>query len=265
MIQGKIKIEANYTGAASADEAGVEAQKSSESQPIIMGSPAISATNLPFMGMMQDQAEGAPAATASETQKRGKGSTWLFSDGNSGPVGMPPPVALGSNVVNNYLFALLNPATGLTRHSAFEFFLLRDFEYVRNYGGKMSLAVFDFVNVETRERADLPGAATAALADILNDWCTPLEVCTQLKSGEFAILLCGYDGEKALKFAQQLWDRLLKHSFDLTVCSDPRALAIGVACIPETCKEPGVLIAAAIKAKDLARESQCHYMLFPLF
>jgi len=77
------------------------------------------------------------------------------------------------------------------------------------------------------------------------------------------ILLCGYDGARALEFAQRLEQCLAETTPDALLNLEP--LAIGVACIPETCKTPGMLIATAIKAKDLARDSKQPFALFPLF
>jgi GGDEF domain-containing protein len=155
-----------------------------------------------------------------------------------------------------------DPATGLLSHGAFEFFLQRDAEYVQR-NGKLSLLVFDFISETNKKTAAASTEAAAAVAGIITAFCTPLELCTQLHSGEFAILLCGYDGREALQFAERIAGKLAGAT-TLKSMVDAKALAIGVACMPETCNDPGTLVATASKAKKLARESRRNCMLFPV-
>jgi GGDEF domain-containing protein len=224
---------------------------------------------------LQENAEASAAKTvAPEQETRGHASeapidtpaeVLLPTDPYHGPATLPPPVTLHPEVLINYLSSFSDPATGLLCHGAFEFFLLRDIEYVRKRGTKMSLIVFDFANPETKEPINLSTEAVATVAKVMSESCTPLELCTQLRTGEFAVLLCGYDGQGALNFAESLCGRLPERKTELSLLADLKPLAMGVACIPEHCDAPGSLIAAAIKAKDLARQSQQSCMLFPLF
>ncbi|MBS1990400.1 MAG: hypothetical protein JSS83_07775 [Cyanobacteria bacterium SZAS LIN-3] len=260
MVQGKIKIESNYSGEvtteADSEEEMPESFRTTGSQPIIMGSPSNSQSNLHPIIASLDQ---------SQSDNLSSTGTWLFDQKNAGPVMMPPPVALNVDVLNNYMSALSNPATGFLRHTAFEFFLLRDVQYVQKFGGRLSVAVFDFSDSETEKTHDVADTVSQILSESLQDLFSPLELCTQLRSGEFAVLLCGYDGEKALNYAKTLWTRLTNSAPVGSACADSDSMAVGVACIPETTKDPGVLLAAAIKAKNLARQAKRGYMLFPLF
>ncbi len=225
------------------------AQTRGSGQPIILGSPVISASNLAAMGAAQDEVS----------------NHWMLNENYRGPVKLPPPVVLNPEVVRSYLSALSNPQTGLLRQSAFEFFLLRDSMALQKRGGKLAVLVFDFINPDTQEPPSISKEAASILADLLSEFCGPLELFTQLKSGEFAILLSGHDGESALKFAEKLCSKLPQGATELSILADLKTLAVGVACIPETCHDPGTLVAAAIKAKNMARQSQRRCMLFPLF
>jgi len=276
MVQGKIKIESNYTGEAAPEienEELIESFRTTGSQPIIMGSPSNSQSNLyPVIAGMaqeqdqiQDQNQIQNQAEAQLEKALSSSGTWLFNDTSAGPVMMPPAVALNDDVVNNYMGALSNPKTGLLRHTAFEFFLLRDLAYVQKCGGKLSLVIFDFVDPQTGLVAGDSEELAPILMDSLNDLFSPLQLCTQLKTGEYAVLLCGYDSDSALKYARTLWSRLSNSAPVGSIFADGANMAAGVACIPDTCKDPGVLIAAAIKAKDMARSAKRGYMLFPLF
>jgi GGDEF domain-containing protein len=175
---------------------------------------------------------------------------------------LPPAVVLHPTIVTTYLESMSDPATGLLSHGAFEFFLQRDAEYVQR-NGKLSLLVFDFISETNKKTAAASTEAAAAVAGIITAFCTPLELCTQLHSGEFAILLCGYDGREALQFAERIAGKLAGAT-TLKSMVDAKALAIGVACMPETCNDPGTLVATASKAKKLARESRRNCMLFPV-
>lgn|GEM_PF-2699938 len=282
MIQGKVKIEANYTGAVAvaensenSSEEMIESFRTTGSQPIVMGSPSNSQSNLfpVIAGMAQrqdqdqnqdrDQKQDQDQYLAEKCQS--SSGTWLFNDRDRGPVMMPQPVALNDQVVNNYMGALSNPKTGFLRHTAFEFFLLRDLAYVRKFGGKLSLVIFDFIDPQSGCTTDVCDQVAPILMDSLNDLFSPVELLTQLKTGEYAVLLCGYDSEKALHYARTLWSRLSNCAPPTSILADGANMSMGVACIPDTCKEPGVLLAAAIKAKDMARAAKRGYMLFPLF
>jgi len=184
-------------------------------------------------------------------------------DAGAEAAALPPPVVLHPAVLPTYLSSLCDPATGLLSHGAFEFFLLRDVEYVQKHGGKMSLLVFDFINPGKNEPPHASTEAASAVAGIITGLCGSLEHCTQLRTGEFAVLLCGYDGKGAVRFADKICSKLFAVANDLKGVIDHKALAIGVACIPENCKDPGTLISAAIKAKGLARESQRRCLQFP--
>jgi len=204
--------------------------------------------------------EIAGKSTGSPTDAKEEGRSQ--HDRFQAPVTPPPPVMLHPEVLTNYLSSLSDPATGLLYHGAFEFFLLRDMEYVQKHGVKMSLVVFDFVNPETKQPANISTEAAAIVARIMSESCTPLELCTQLRTGEFAILLCGYGGEGALTFAETLCGKLHNGNAELSVLVNLQSLALGVACIPEHCADPASLISAAVQAKLLARESKLSYMLF---
>ena len=209
MVQGKIKIEVNYTGVEEAVETEFEGfGQQADSIITLPGnpsasvgpSPAISAANLPAMSQRTDlestqQWVGPVAVTTT--------GTWLFQKGEADPVTMPPPVALNQDLLKNYIDALSDPETNLLRHSAFEFFLLRDAKYARQYGTKIALLIFDFVDSD-KQTLDLQPPMKRALATLLAQQCTPLELYAQLRTGEYAIALNGYDGPKALKFAEKL-------------------------------------------------------------
>jgi hypothetical protein len=122
MIQGKIKIEANFTGVIygaedrhngldqqfgndpqggqsrhddQAGQTGQTGQAGLENQ----SSHEASSSNLAAMGAAQDEAS----------------HHWMLNDKYSAPVKLPPPAVLNPEVMANYLSALSNPKTGLLR------------------------------------------------------------------------------------------------------------------------------------------------------
>jgi hypothetical protein len=268
MVQGKIKIEANYTGqpAPIVDEDYLPYINQNNNA---LANPFMSAANLPAMSHIQDL-EPTPEAADGPDWKATSGDgtltssgTWLFTPGTNGPLMMPPPAVIHHDVYKNYIKALSNPETEFMRHSAFEFFLLRDSKYAKTYGTKLSLLIFDFSCGKKGKTLTLSLPVKNALSSVLQQICGPLELCAQLRSGEFAIALNGYDAARALKFAEKICNGLEDGPHSLENCRELKNLAIGIACLPETCGDPGTLISAASRAKEMAREAEQHYMQFP--
>lgn len=85
----------------------------------------------------------------------------------------------------------------------------------------------------------------------------PYEVTAYFGDGEFAFLRYGMDSSAAMNFADALRESLLLSVPELV------ALTYGVSSLPGTTSEPGVALAAAVKARQLAESCNMPGLIFP--
>jgi GGDEF domain-containing protein len=170
------------------------------------------------------------------------------------PASLPPPVELDAECEAQTLHALGNPDTGLMDFVPFSYFLLREFSNHKRNGVKLAAVVFDFRDKDSFEVIDLPIEALEIVSRHIKEHCTNFEVGSRMPSGEFVILLSGLSSERALLFAETLWEDLTQE-FMSCFGEDPGSLRMGVSAIPEFCADPGVLLSTAQQAKELARRT----------
>lgn len=167
---------------------------------------------------------------------------------------LPPPVELDPDCAAQTMHALGNPDTGLMDFVPFSYFLLREFSNHKRNGVKLAAIVFDFRDKESFEIIDLPIEALEIVSRHVKEHSTSFEVSARMPTGEFVILLTGLSSERALLFADTLWEDLTQE-FMSSFGEDPASLSMGVSAIPEFCSDPGVLLSTAQQAKDLARRT----------
>lgn len=167
---------------------------------------------------------------------------------------LPPPVELDPDCAAQTMHALGNADTGLMDFVPFSYFLLREFSNHKRNGVKLAAIVFDFRDKESFEIIDLPMEALEIVSRHVKEHSTSFEISARMPTGEFVILLTGLSSERALLFAETLWEDLTQE-FMSSFGEDPASLSMGVSAIPEFCSDPGVLLATAIQAKDLARRT----------
>jgi GGDEF domain-containing protein len=110
---------------------------------------------------------------------------------------------------------------------------------------------------------EVPEEIFRPIAERIHPLMSPLDVAAHIDDGEFAVLLCSSDGADAFRFARLLYGRLTGQSLLPEGIEAKESVAIGAAALPETCGDPGELLAAARQAKDLAQETSRPYLLYP--
>jgi GGDEF domain-containing protein len=177
-------------------------------------------------------------------------------------VKLPESFDLQEEVANNIYEALTDAKTGLVKFFAFVFFLQREVAHHEKNATKLSVLTFDFKS-QVGEPMPLPPEFVLWLSGKVNSLVTSLDVLTRLETGEFALLLSGTGASDGALSAEVLYQQIVEDEGFAKLQTDPRALAIGCASIPETCKDAGVLLAASLKAKDMARTAGKKTLLFP--
>jgi GGDEF domain-containing protein len=168
---------------------------------------------------------------------------------------LPPPIELDPSVNSEIEVALLDPNTGLTHFRAFTFFLMREFARFKRFNVALSALAFDFVESASKAPTQLSPSTSAAIVNQLDSMCSGVHFATRMDSGDFIVLLCNTDAAESVKCADALLDSLSRDESLRDLFGETISLAIGLATIPNSCDTPGLLLAAAMKAKQMARDS----------
>jgi FOG: GGDEF domain len=175
---------------------------------------------------------------------------------------LPPPIEFDKNLVNQVHANLADASTGLMTFPALLFFLFREFARFQKAQSPLSIVSFEIALRLENSILPFPQEAIALVAQRLRPVCDPVDITSHVMGGEFATLLCSADGAAALRFAESLHTALTEEPLSPAFSNAQVLLAIGVASIPETCSHPGVLVAAARQAKEMAKGGGKPYMLF---
>lgn len=175
---------------------------------------------------------------------------------------LPPPIEFDKNLVNQVHANLADPGTGLMTFPALLFFLFREYARFQKAQSPLSIVSFEIALRLENTILPFPQEAIALVAQRLRPVCDPVDITSHVMSGEFATLLCSADGAAAMRFAESLHSALTEEPLSPAFASAQVLIAIGAASIPETCSHPGVLVAAARQAKEMAKGGGKPYMLF---
>jgi len=98
----------------------------------------------------------------------------------------------------------------------------------------------------------IPKETFKCIAERIRSLMSPLDVAAHVKDGEFAVLLCSSDSADAMRFARRLHETLSSQSILPEGVEAEQSIVVGAAALPETCIDPGELLAAAREAKEAA-------------
>ena len=108
----------------------------------------------------------------------------------------------------------------------------------------------------------IPKETFKCIAERIRSLMSPLDVAAHVKDGEFAVLLCSSDSADALRFARSLHSTITAQSILPEGIEAQETIVVGAAALPETCQDPGELLAAAREAKEAAVVSDTPYLLY---
>jgi GGDEF domain-containing protein len=169
---------------------------------------------------------------------------------------LPNPINLDRSAVDSVYASFTNADTGFISHAAFLFFLVNEFGRFQREPKPLSVVRFTLflkTNDATLQPLPVPAIKEAGrrMFSIMRslDWVAHYDF-------EFAILLPYTNRQQASEIVHKIAHAI--GSAPLLPGLDPRQVGchFGIACMPDDCSHPGVLLAAAEEAKKHAQENQ---------
>lgn len=176
---------------------------------------------------------------------------------------LPPPEQFDAKLLGQVVSALTDPQTYLATYGAFTYFLLRQHAQFQMTATGFSVVVFEITIKQNGVEMVIPQEVFRSIAERIGPLMSPLDVAAHINNGEFAVLLCSSNGAEAFRFARLLYGRLSGQSLLPPGIEAEESVVIGAAALPETCREPGELLAAARQAKELAHDTSRPFLLYP--
>ncbi len=235
----------------------------SAGQTAAKSAPDIGKHNSPRPAIEIDPAAVSKADTARGAAKTGP-TSMKPDDKQFVSIQLPPPVQFSDSLVDHVFNRLFDRNTGLMSFGTLVFFLLREFDRHQRKGDGLSIVICEVGLKRDGKVASLPFEALPAVAERIRSVCEPHHVAAHVSGNEFAILLDECDDNKLSAFCEALHKAVSAEAplLDYLVPGSAR-IAIGAASIPNTCEDPGVLVAAAEMAKEMAKERKPTYLIFP--
>lgn len=275
MIQGKLAIDSIYANAVS----------NVDSPTVTLASPRHSGSFPVVSTASQENSPVDIAATTLETTpilppqfgfleppnyNQQNASNWFcsFNPVQAEPNTMPPPAQFDEKLLSQVVQSLTDPTTYLATYGAFSYFLLRQFAQYQMTQTSFAVVVFEIFIKQDGVEMSLPQETFKVIAEHLRSLISPLDVAAHVKDGEFAVLLCSSDSADAMRFARSMYATITAQSIlpeSVANAADTVAeesIVLGTAAIPETCKDPGELLAAAREAKEAAILTSRPYLLY---
>ncbi len=179
------------------------------------------------------------------------------------PMPLPPAVNFDPNLVKGAYSRLLDPRTGLMAFDSLLFFLFREFSRFEKTQAGLTFVICEVVIIHNNQVVALPAELLPVVAQRITSVCSPLDMAAYISGNEFAVLLEGGDKAAANKFGKALHHALSSSPLTANLPPNSTVAAVGFATIPATCNHPGVLVAAAQQAKEMAKDKTPSIMLFP--
>lgn len=179
------------------------------------------------------------------------------------PTPLPPAVNFDPNLIKGAHTRLLDPRTGLMAFDSLVFFLQREFSRFQKHKSGLTFVICEVVIIHNGQVVSLPAEFLPVVAQRISAVCKPLDMAAYMNGNEFAILVDGGDKQSAAKFGQMLYQSLAGTPLTPQLPPNSTVVAIGLATIPGTCEDAGVLVAAAQQAKEMAKDSTPSILLFP--
>jgi len=286
MIQGKLAIDSIYKGACNdAPEETVTLHSprhsgsfpvistaSQENAPVDIGATTLETTPLPTpqFGFLEppnykvDIGATTLETTPLPTPQFGfleppnynleDSQNWFcsFTPQKSEASALPPPAQFDARLLGQVVAALTDPSTYLATYGAFSYFLLRQFAQFQMTEAGFAVVVFEITIKQNGVEMMIPRETFKCIAERIRSLMSPLDVAAHVKDGEFAVLLCSSDSADAMRFARSLHETISSQSILPEGVEAEESIVVGAAALPETCEDPGELLAAAREAKEAA-------------
>lgn len=194
----------------------------------------------------------------------GGGAQEEASGSQSVTIPLPPPVQFDDSLVDHVFNRLFDRGAGLMSFGTLVFFLLREFDRFQRRNSSLSIVICEIALKRDGKMSRLPYEALPAVAERIRSVCQPHHIAAHVSGGEFAILLDEAEEAVLQKLAESLHAAISAGPELIEgLPTGSTRVAIGAASIPNTCGHPGVLVAAAEMAKEMAKGKTPSYLLFP--
>lgn len=231
------------------------------SQTAPKGSPDSGRLNPPRPVLEIDTATAGKVDTAGGATK---GTPKKQDDKQFVNIQLPPPVQFSDTLVEHVFNRLFDRNTGLMSFGTLVFFLLREFDRHQRKNSGLSIVICEVAIKRDGKMVDLPYEALPVVAERIRSVCQPNHIAAHVSGNEFAILLDDSDDDSLSNFCESLFTAVSAKAPLLDFLSPGSTrIALGAASIPNTCTDPGVLVAAAEMAKEMAKERSPSFLLFP--
>lgn len=171
-------------------------------------------------------------------------------------------VGIDQSAIHAALNQLTRPETGLLSYPLFLYFLDQEYARFERTGLPFSAVVFEVKKrTENGGLEPLSTRGIKTLSHRLNSIKRPFDLIGHYQTFDYAAMLPFCDVAGASMVAQRMAQMIFKESIDGEQ-PDQLAIAFGIACIPEDCREVPVLLSAALEAKTKARETGTPIMAF---
>jgi len=185
----------------------------------------------------------------------------LEKDSEEAPI-LPAPVELDPYASEDIMIGLADPETRLTHFRAFTFFLQRELIRYEVAGANLTVVSFDFSSKETSRTLAVSSEALDAISERLHELCSTLHISARMQTGQFVVLLSDSGIGSAIGFAEAMRGRFTDDPRLKKMCEGSGVLSIGIASASDAIKDAGILLAAAIEAKNMSRASSLNYQIF---
>ncbi len=177
---------------------------------------------------------------------------------------LPPPVRFADSLAEQVFNRLFDRNTGLMSFGTLVFFLLREFDRHQRQNSGLSIIICEVAIKRDGKMSDLPYEALPTVAERIRAVCKPHHIASHVSESEFGILTDDADEDSLLSLCESLRAAIVAEPPLIEgLSAGSTRVAIGAASIPNTCTDPGVLVAAAEMAKEMAKDKSPSILLFP--
>lgn len=164
--------------------------------------------------------------------------------------------ALDRSAIQNVVRSLRRPDTGIFSYPAFQYFIEQEYFRFQFYQAPFSVIVFELWRWTGEKLEALPVQAVAEAARRIEGVKRSIDVLAHFETLNYALLLPNTEPTSGVVLGHRMLEVL--RSSSLVAGMDPQSLAVnmGIAGIPEDCRDVGLLLSAAKVAKNVAQKSE---------
>ncbi len=179
-------------------------------------------------------------------------------------VQLPAAVEIEMSLVDHIEKNLRDVETGLQTRAAFFFHLLREHKRYQSTRAPLAVIIFELhADYGSNKIMPLPDRALKEAFRRFQAAMRSIDILANYEDKQYAFLLSGASSNDAVQFGKKIEKAMTENPLQPGIDRDQAILRAGVAGIPDTCDNPGVLLAACLTALEQAKERHTSIALFP--